>query len=358
MRKLLTLICVLVSMQSILLGQSAYFTDPNWQYFYIYNENVLGKAEFLPVIKAAAGNDYVAYIRNNNRFIIHTKGEAIDLNITNPTFFARDEMLAFFLDEQLWILEDGKPRQLDRWAVDDFTIGDNIVAFSNTFDKFMVYQEDSLYTVEFWNIIQAKAGDNLIAYLDDNRVFKVFYYGSKEVLETIPPISYKASKNVVAYLTNLGDFMVWHKGDIYDIQYQAPSWYDCGEDFVAYIDNLGAFSVFYEGETIELLTYKPKNIQIKDNVMIYNDDFGNLFAFYNGETIRIASFTPERVLIDKDMVVYKDNYGYLKGIYKGVKTNFSKEIAIDFDLFNHTVVYRPDKVKWVVFDDGKYYNYP
>lgn len=358
MKYLLTLLMVLLSFQAFLKAQTAHFFDPNWQYFYIFNEGSLEKAEFLPIVRAEYGSDYVAYIRNNNRFIIHTRGESIDLNIINPRFFAKDDMLAFFLDEQLWILEDGKPLQLDRWVVDDFTIGDNIIAFSNNFDKFMVYQEDSLYTVEFWNITQAKAGDNLIAYLDDNKIFKVFYYGNKDILETIPPKSYKVSKNVVAYISNLEDFVVWHKGEKYDVQYQAPSWYDCGEDFVAFMDVMGTFSVFYEGETIELLTYKPQNIRIKDNVMIYNDDFGNLLAFYEGETIRIASFNPDQVAIDKDIVVYQDNYGYLKGIYKGERTNFSKEIAIGFEVFNHTVVYRPDKVKWVVFDDGKYYNYP
>ena len=56
--------------------------------------------------------------------------------------------------------------------------------------------------------------------------------------------------------------------------------------------------------------------------------------------------------------MFKDNYGYLKGILRGEKMAFSKEIAIDFDVFNSTVVYQPNKVKWIVFNEGKYYNYP
>jgi hypothetical protein len=335
-------------------AQTAYFTDPNWQYFYIFNEKGLHKAEFLPIVNAKGGADYVAYIRNNNRFIIFTEGASMDLNITNPRFFARDNLLAYFIDEQLWILEEGKPKLLDLWAMDDFTIGDNILAFTNNFDKFKVYQEDSLYTVELWSINQAKAGDNLIAYLDNNNNFKVFYYGIKETIDNIPPLSFKVSKDIIAYVDYLGQFSVWNKGEIEEIIYPAPSWYQCGENFVAFVDNLGSFSVYFEGEIIELLTYKPNNIQMRDNVMTYTDDFGFLYAYYMGEARRICNFTPDQIKIDKDVVVYRDNYG----VYKGENTEFSKEIAVDFDIFNHTVVYRPDKVKWVVFNDGKYYNYP
>lgn len=338
--------------------QTAYFVDPNWQYFYVFNEDELHKAEFLPIVQAEAGADYVAYIRNNNRFIIFTNGEQIDVNITNPRFFAKDNLLAYFVDEQLWVLKDGKPKLLEKWAMADFAIGDDILCFTNNFDKFMIYQEDSLHTVELWGINQAQAGDNLIAYLDNNNNFKVFYYGTKEVLDNIPPLTYKVSKDIVAYVDYLGQFRVWNKGDVEDVLYPAPTWYQCGENFVAYVDNLGTFSVYFEGETIELLTYKPRNIQIRDNVMTYTDDFGFLYGYYMGEVKRICSYTPEKVTVDKDIIVYKDNYGYLKGLYKGVMTDFSREIAIDFDVFNHTVVYRPDRVKWVVFNDGKYYNYP
>jgi hypothetical protein len=339
-------------------AQSAYFVDPNWQYFYVFNEEELHKAEFLPIVQAEAGADYVAYIRNNNRFIIFTNGESLDVNITNPRFFARDNLLAYFVDEQLWVLHNGKPKLLEKWAMDDFTIGDDILSFTNNFDKFMIYQEDSLYTVELWGINQAKAGDNLIAYLDNNNNFKVFYYGIKETLDNIPPLNFKVSKDIVAYVDYLGQFKVWNKGDQEDLLYPAPVWYQCGENFVAYVDNLGSFSVYFNGEAIELLTYKPMNIQIKDNVMTYTDDFGFLYAYYMGVTKRICSYNPEVVKLDNDIVVYKDIYGYLKGLYKGKLTDFSKEIAIDFEVFNHTVVYKPDKVKWVVFNNGKYYNYP
>ncbi|MCB0509201.1 MAG: hypothetical protein KDC82_00470, partial [Bacteroidetes bacterium] len=62
--------------------------------------------------------------------------------------------------------------------------------------------------------------------------------------------------------------------------------------------------------------------------------------------------------IDNDIVVFKDNYGYLKGMLYGEKTDFSKEIAQDFEVFNQSLVYKVDRVSWVVFNDGKYYNYP
>ncbi|MFT5827118.1 MAG: hypothetical protein ACI9AB_000062, partial [Urechidicola sp.] len=97
-------------------GQSAYFVDPNWQHFYVFNENQLHKTEFLPIVQADYGEDYVAYIRNNNRFIIFTEGKLFDTQLSNPRFFARDRILAYFVDEQLWVLRNGKPQLLEKWV--------------------------------------------------------------------------------------------------------------------------------------------------------------------------------------------------------------------------------------------------
>jgi hypothetical protein len=47
------------------------------------------------------------------------------------------------------VLKDGKPQLLDRWAIDDFAIGDEILCFTKYFDKFFVYQEDSLILLNF-----------------------------------------------------------------------------------------------------------------------------------------------------------------------------------------------------------------
>ena len=138
MKCIITLLSFFVFSLSI--GQSAYFVDPNWQYFYVFNDNKLTKTEFLPIVTADYGKDYVAYVRNNNRFIIFTEGKLFDTQITNPRFFAKDEMLAYFIDEQLWILADGKPKLLEKWVSDDFAIGDDILCYSNNFDKFMIYQ--------------------------------------------------------------------------------------------------------------------------------------------------------------------------------------------------------------------------
>ncbi|MCA9749290.1 MAG: hypothetical protein KC414_09295, partial [Romboutsia sp.] len=168
-------------------GQTAYFTDKNWNYFNIFSEDRIVKAEFIPIVEAKYGKDYVAYIRNNNRFIISTNGEQKDMNIVNPKFYAKDNILAYFVDEQLWILENGKVQFLCPWVETNFALGDEILCFTNMYGEFKVYYQDSTYIIGQWAVNQIKAGDNTIVYLDNNNIFKIFYEGEVTFLESNPP---------------------------------------------------------------------------------------------------------------------------------------------------------------------------
>jgi hypothetical protein len=334
------------------------FIDERLNHFFVFEKNEVQKAEFIPIANFEVGFDYVAYIRNNNRLAIFYKGEATEINAVSPRYFAKDELLAYFIDEQLWVLDDGRIKFLEPWAVKNFAIGDNILCFTNNFDQFRVYYKDSVQTLELWPPRRVVAGDNLIAYTDNNEIFKVFYEGERYTIDDIPPQGFAASKDIVAYVDNYGDFKAWYKNKVYELQYQRPTrGYHVGEQMVAFLNDMNQFVVFYDGEIYELLNYMPSYFAINENVLVYTDANGFLFSFYKGKVDRLATYTPNNIRIDNDIVVFQDLDGYLVGAYKGKRTRFSQQIAIDFQLYNHTIVYRIDRFRWRIFYDGNTYSY-
>jgi hypothetical protein len=329
------------------------FVDERLNHFYVFDKSGAEKLEFIPIKGFEVGNDYVAYTRNNNRKAIYYKGETTEINAVSPTYHAKDNLLAYFVDQQLWVLSKGEVKFLEPWVEGNFAIGDDILCFTNYFNQFFAFYEDSLHLIEQWPAKRVVAGDNLIAYTDNNEIFKVFYEGERITIDDIPPQGFAASKDIVAYVDNYGDFKAWYKDEIFELQYQRPkNGYHVGEKMVAFLNDMNQFVVFYDGEIYELLNYMPTYFQINENMLVYTDANGFLFQFYEGKVSRIATYTPKKVLLDNDIVVFQDLDGFLVGSFKGKNTKFSQTIAVDFQLYNHTIMYRIDQFRWRAFYNG------
>ena len=334
-----------------------YFID-NYQHFFIFEDGVYNKVEFIPIQGAYVGNNYVAYLRNNKRLTVYIDGEKHELSATNPPVFARDNLFAYMIDEQLWLYDGNDLKMIEPWVSDDFVIGDDILAYTNNFDQFKVLYNDSLEVIELWDVKLASAGDNLIAYVDNNGFFKIFAYGDKEIIEDVAPSKFGASKNIVAYIDNLNTFKVWYDGEVTELLYERPPGFFMGEDMVCYMNHqTNQFNVFFKGELTTLLEYKPNYFEIKENVLVFSDANDFLYAFYNGNVIRLAAYTPERILIDNDIVVFKNLDGRLIGMEFGKKKQFSEEIATEFELFNRTIVYKVNRNNWRVYYNDRVVEY-
>lgn len=337
--------------------------------FYIFDKGQFTKVAFRPVKNYWVGKNYVAYVAHNGRFMLYYNGKAHEITTAPVVVRATDNFLVYFIDEQTWLFDGKKIKLLDAWIktaknykneviYPSFALGDSIVAFTNSFDRLLIYANDSLQEVEQWQTVGLMAKENIACYLDVNEILKVYSQNTVHSVELIGIQSYKPQHNLVAYVDNFGSFKVWQKHQVTELRSTKPAQYFVAEDMVAYIDDYDQFVIFYQDKVYDILPYFPKEIIAKDNIIYYIDNNEHAYIFYKGKNIKLASYTPTDVFVEDDFVVYKDLDGHLQGILNGKPIQVSQDIAYgDFFVYNQTVVYQSNSFTWKVFSQGKTYTY-
>lgn len=336
--------------------------------FYIFDTDHFYRAEHMPVSQYWVGKNYVAFVRNNGRFTMYFEGKEHEISLAELKVEATDNYLVYFVDEQVWLFNGQQIKLLDPWIkseklADDirkfpsFAISDSVVAFTNSFERFIVYSDKKQEEIELWDVKKVIAGENIIAYVDNNSVFKAFYKGERITIEDRAPKSFVPRTDIIAYVNDFGTFKVWYDGESKDLQEIVPSIYYTADKMVAYLDDMTNFVCFYDGELYDILPYQPKSIIMKDNVLVYTDNRNFTYAFYKGKIERIAAYKPKKIIVQDDLVVFQDLDGYIKAFKNSEIITISKQIAIDFEVYNQTVIYRTNDYTWYGYYNGKTVEY-
>ncbi|MFT4646782.1 MAG: hypothetical protein ACI8ZX_003216, partial [Planctomycetota bacterium] len=298
-------------------GQQLGVFQDSQQKFYIFDADHFYKAEYLPVKDYWVGKNYVAYIGNNGRFTMYYQGKKHEITPANVSIRATDNFLAYFIDEQLWIFDGREVKFLEPWVKTDnsttdirsfpsFDISDDILAFTNSFERFYVYENGKSNEIELWDVKALDAGNNIIAYTNDSDFFKAYYKGTKYELEDNIPQSFQANKDIIAYVDNYGTFKVWDKGQTKELQDIRPIRYYTGENMVAYTDDMNQFVCYYEGVLYDVIDYTPNNIIMQDDILVYNDNRDYTHVFYKGKNIRLTPYKARNIVVNDDFIVYQD----------------------------------------------------
>lgn len=342
--------------------------EDGMQRFYIFDEDHFIKAEHLPVEQYWVGKNYVAYVNNQQRFIMYYEGKKHEISLANVDVRATDNYMVYFVDEQVWLFDGNTIKLLDPWAktqqlegnirtFPSFSLSDSIVGFTNSFERFIVAERGQKKEIELWDVNWLRAGENIMAYVDNNSVFKAYYRGETYFIEDRPPRSFVPKTDIIAYIDDFGTFKVWYKDEVIELQEIVPSKYYTGDQMVAYLDDMQNFVCFYDGEMYDILPYKPEGITMRHNILVYKDNRNFLHAFYKGKDTRIAAYSPKKVEVRDDMVVFQDLDGYVKAFYKGEVITVSKEIAFEFEVFNQTIIYKTNEYTWKAYYNGKTFEY-
>jgi hypothetical protein len=304
------------------------------------------------------GWDYAVYIDKFENFNFFRNGVKSKIQPFRPqTYYATDHLLLWTNNGGIVnVFGNGKNKQLGRWA-GAFAWGDSVVAFTDNFNYFQVYYNDTVVPIGNYTIEQVKASDNIVAYFTGNQLFNAFYRGEIYNLDDgFPPASFEVNRNIVAFVDYLGIFKVFWNGNIYDVASFQPSQYITGENFVVFISPLNEFKVFYQGEVIELLPYKPAHFEVIENILIYSDR-GNFFhAFYKGKDEILEYFIPTSYKADNNMLVYPHFDGYLYAFENGVKKRIGERVAKYFEVHNNTVFYWQNPSEIFIYCNGKNYS--
>lgn len=335
--------------------------------FYIFDTDHFDRSEHIPVQEYWVGKNYVAFVRNNGRFIIYYEGKEHEISLAEVRVEATDNYLVYFVDEQIWLFDGKEIKLMDPWIkatkqgealiLSNFALNDSALAFTNSFDRFLVSVAGKNDELELWDVKNVRAGENIIAYVDDNDVFKAFYNGERFIVEDRAPKSYVPKADIIAYIDDFGTFKVWYKNEITELQEIVPNRYHVADKMVAYLDDMTNFVCFYDGELYDILPYQPKRLVVQDNILLYADNRDFHYVFYKGKIKRISAYKPRKIVVQDDFVVFQDLDGYIKAFQDGEIIAISDQIAIDFEVYNETVIYKINEYTWVGYYQGKRVEY-
>lgn len=335
--------------------------------FYIFDTDRFFRVEHIPVKEYWVGKNYVAYLRNNDRFMIYFEGKEHEISLAQAKVYATDNYLVYFVDEQIWLFDGNEIKLKDPWIkaikqgedliFPTFALNDSALAFTNSFERFIVSVAGKTEELELWDVNSVRAGENIIAYVDNNRVFKAFYHGERHIIEDRKPKSYVAKTDIIAYVDDFGTFKVWYKNENIDLQEIVPNRYYVADKMVSYVDDMDNFVCFYDGEMYDILPYKPKKLIVKDNMIMYADNRNFHYVFYKGKTKRISVYEPKKIVVEDDLVVFQDLDGYVKAFKNGEIIAISDQIALDFEVYNGTIIYKTNTYTWNAYYNGKRVKY-
>lgn len=351
-------------------------------HFFVYDNGVVSKQEFLPIRFFKVGGDCVVYENIKGEYIVYGKGKSQKFTaFTSPDelHFSENFMLTRMAG-LLTVITHSQAKTISlRNRVEVAGGNENIDVYSKERKKFITQALDD-GSFGF--------GDRMIAFVDYDDRFKVFEGAEKKEIEFDPPLSYAVSDDMVAYIdeTNqlklysdgeseiiFNDFVNYRVGnsylffvdDSYQLVYVDPKTleqtylaedvldYIIGDNVFAFLDYYDAFFVVENGKAIELFDYPPDNYAYYGDMLYYEDAQGISHVRYKGKDFPLEVYPLNKVQFYDDIVVYIDREGYLKGVYEGMPFHLTNEQVTQFDLQFRVIVYQTGNQDFHIYHNGK-----
>lgn len=336
--RLFVLLTILVT-KSFAQPFSAYVNDK--EEFYIMDSTSITQVDFLKPLSYKIGANCVAYVDNTQNFKIYQDGRVRQIAEGYVQNYSMStDLVTIQANKMLYVYDDGKLLLLSQ-IIDSYVDGDSIVAF---YDKekyeFNCYWNGKIMKLEEGiggnPVVFMNAGDNIIAYSNTYNNFRIVYRGEVIEQESQRAQSTRCGANTVAYVSHDNTFKIFYLGETYELSSFATRNYQCGDGLVAYIDNSGNFNIFDEGDVIEVGYFSPSYLRVIDEMVVYADATGGLNVYYNGETKRLENYIPTDLKISSNSLAYTDEskrvqfFSYGKNIEL---PNFNVEgIELDYDV--------------------------
>lgn len=312
--------------------------------FYIFDDGQIRQMEFLPINTFQTGDNCIGYITNENNFKVYYNHISYDVAPMVSSYIVTDNLVSYKNGSQLYVFEKGQKKLLSKF-VSDFSSGDSLVAFFDTYNHFFqVYYQGEITLLEDGllhdSISFFKVGQNIMAYIDAYQNFKVYYQGLVfDLMKTNISPTVEVGRNILAFIELQTDYLqVFFDNELNTIESFKPKSFQAGYEKVAYVTNTGDFKLFDNGETYIISPFEPKAYELKDNLLVYQQQ-DQLFAFYNGENYLIENYIPTSYKLKGDWVAYLDQNGYLQLFKAGESKTLSYEKINDFEVLRQVVIF-------------------
>lgn len=331
MKKLFALFLLFIGIANIGKAQplTAYFDNQNQ--FFVWDNGMLRKADYLVPVEFKIGRYAVPFLDNARNFKIYSKGATVKINNGfTSNFIATDYLVAFLNAQMLNVWEDGEITKLSNLS-QEFYVGDSLVMY---FDKvrstFNLYYNKQIYPLESFlsgissskifaeqtqvslldnqdiasgQIPAVRVSDNIAAYVNHANQFKIFYAG--DIIEQDPYLvrSFDVGRNIVPYVNANQEFMVFYKGNTEVIENYQPYAYKAGDDLVAFVANDNYFKIYYNDSIYNIGYFQP-DFHVVDNIVYFEDQSGYFHVFYKGQVYVLESYVPDNITAHYNSLAY------------------------------------------------------
>jgi|GEM_PF-1800922 len=351
-------------------------------HFFIYDNGVVSKHEFLPIKFFKVGGDCVVYENIKGEYIVYGNGNSQRFTaFTNPdqlqfsenfmltrmaglltvitnsqakTISLRNRVEVAGGNESIDVYDRNRNKFLTQ-SLDDgsFAFGDRTIAFVDYDDRFKIFEGKENKEIEFDPPLSYAVSDDMVAYIDETNQLKLYSEGQTEIIFN-DFVNYRVGNSYLFYVDDSYQ-LVYVDAKTLEKKNLAEDVLDyiVGDNVFAFLDYYDAFFVVENGEAIELFDYPPDNYAYYGDMLYYEDAQGISHVRYKGEDFPLEVYPLNRVQFYDDIVVYIDREGYLKGVYEGVPFHLTNEQVTQFDLQFRVIVYQTGNQDFHIFHDGK-----
>ncbi len=313
-------------------------------HFYVFDDGKSYHLEHLPVQNFQVGATSVAYLDNSGYFKLYHLGDTRELSRSVSHYHVTDNFVVYDSYSQLFVF-DGRGKSFLSNAYSHYLAGDSIVAFYDDLKKYLAaFYKDSIYVLEDALVNDPadnfKVGDNIVAYIDSYDYLKAFYQGKEyELMLAERPVQYKCGRNIVGYINKSSlAFEAFYKAESYQLSAFSPESFQIADNRIAFVDQSGSFNLFDGGELYEVSPYAPEFYRLDDYILVFSEN-NYLKVYQNGQIYELENYIPSKYKIDYDKLVYLDQENHLKLFDNGVTRVISYEKVNSFDLVKNVLVF-------------------
>lgn len=237
------------------------------------------------------GDSIIAYINYDGYLNAFVQGEKIEIEgpfegrlTQNANYQVSNNSVAYIdLGNRLQLWYNNEKTEIDD-VVKNFWVGNNLVAFVDEYDEFVVYDKTDFVTLEEYPPNQVMVSNNFVAYIDDDNHFNIYYDGEVEEITTTPVNIVKFKDDVIVWLDELGYLYYWQDGESHLLENVTPNEIKVDLNNIVYTDYDGRLKGVYKGKKVSYTNEIVENFELSGNVLKFQLNRSEVYFYWNGET--------------------------------------------------------------------------
>jgi len=182
---------------------------------------------------------------------------------------------------QLWY--NNEKTEIDD-LVQSFWVGNNLVAFVDEYDEFVVYDKGEYVDIEEYPPNRVMLSNSFMAYIDDDDHFNIYYDGEVKEITTTPVKIISFKDDVIVWLNELGFLFYWQDGQAVQLETITPNEIQVDLNNIVYTDYDGRLKGIYQGEKIKYTDEIVQNFELNGNVLRYQLNQSEIYFYWKGKT--------------------------------------------------------------------------